>query len=239
MSLCLASEADGIVMAQGKISNSVSLAPKLLVEACVAKRLTPRTLDLEVRVSTLARRVVSLDKELYSALSLSAQVYKWVPAIYCWRVTLRWTSIPSKGGVAILLGMFHAKETGMLCCRSGLWLVCTFIYSCFLTKLLRRQKATAFPPLIAPTTQATLFSATAVSNSTNTAEWLACAFFQEFLLKHQPLRACYLAFDWSGWIVLIKVKSSLWLEWSGRLVLTNGKRPKRARKCCSLIKAKY
>ena len=30
------------------------------------------------------------------------------------------------------------------------------------------------------------------------------AFFQEFLLKHYLLRACYLGFDWSGWIVLIK-----------------------------------
>jgi len=47
-------------------------------EACVAERLTPgyppwltpRTLDLEVRGSSLARRVVSLEKELYSTLSL-------------------------------------------------------------------------------------------------------------------------------------------------------------------------
>jgi len=31
-----------------------------------------------------ARRVVSLDKELYSPLSLFTQVYKWVPATYCW-----------------------------------------------------------------------------------------------------------------------------------------------------------
>ena len=35
---------------------------------------TPRTPDLQVRVSSLARRVVSLDKELYSTLSLSAQL---------------------------------------------------------------------------------------------------------------------------------------------------------------------
>ena len=41
-----------------------------VLEACVAERLTPRTLDLEVRGSSLARRVVSLDKELYSTLSL-------------------------------------------------------------------------------------------------------------------------------------------------------------------------
>ena len=32
------------------------------------------------RGSSLARRVVSLDKELYSTLSLFTQVYKWVPA---------------------------------------------------------------------------------------------------------------------------------------------------------------
>ena len=37
----------------------------------MAERLTPRTPDLEVRGSSLARRVVSLDKELYSANCLS------------------------------------------------------------------------------------------------------------------------------------------------------------------------
>ena len=39
------------------------------VEGCVAELLTPRTLDLEIRGSSLARRVVSLDEELYSILS--------------------------------------------------------------------------------------------------------------------------------------------------------------------------
>ena len=34
---------------------------------------------------------------------LSTQVYKWVPANLMLRVTLRWTSIPSTGGVEILL----------------------------------------------------------------------------------------------------------------------------------------
>ena len=58
----------------------------------MAERSTPRTPDLEVQGSSLARRVVSLDKELYCTLSLSTQVYK------CWGVTLRWTSIPSRGG---------------------------------------------------------------------------------------------------------------------------------------------
>ena len=146
MSLCLASEAGGIVMPRGKISNSVSLAPKLLVEACVAKRLTPRTPDLEVRGSSLVRRVVSLDKELYSTLSLFTQVYKCVPATYCWAVTLQWTSIPSKGGVAILLGMFHAKETGKLSCRLGLWLVCTFINSFFSYQTSPSPKRNSIPP---------------------------------------------------------------------------------------------
>ena len=37
-------------------------------EMCVAEWLTPQTLDLEVRGSSLADRVVSLDKELYSTL---------------------------------------------------------------------------------------------------------------------------------------------------------------------------
>ena len=36
------------------------------------------------------------DKELYSILFLFTQVYKWVLVTYCWGVTLRWTSIPSR-----------------------------------------------------------------------------------------------------------------------------------------------
>ena len=43
-----------------------------------------RTLDLEVQGSSLARHVVSLDKELYSSLSLFTRVYNWAPATYCW-----------------------------------------------------------------------------------------------------------------------------------------------------------
>ena len=62
----------------------------------MAERLTPGTLDLDVRGSSLARRIVSLDKELYSTLSLFTQVYKWVPVTYCRGITLPWTSIPSR-----------------------------------------------------------------------------------------------------------------------------------------------
>ena len=57
----------------------------IVVEACVAEWWTPRTLDLEVWGSNLAHRIVSSNKELYSTLSLFTQVYKWVPATYCWR----------------------------------------------------------------------------------------------------------------------------------------------------------
>ena len=81
------------------------------MEAFEAERLTPRTADLEIWSSSLARRVVSLDKELYSTLPRFTQVYKWVPAKYCWDVTLRCASIPSGGQVAMHLGMPHAKET--------------------------------------------------------------------------------------------------------------------------------
>ena len=59
--------------------------------------LTPQTPDLDFWGSSLACRVVSLDKELYSTLSLVTQVYKWVLVTYCWGVILRWTSIPSRG----------------------------------------------------------------------------------------------------------------------------------------------
>ena len=50
-----------------------SIVSTPIVEARVAERLTPRTADLEVRVSSLARRVVSLDKKLYSTFLLLNQ----------------------------------------------------------------------------------------------------------------------------------------------------------------------
>ena len=67
------------------------------MEVFVAERLIPRTADLDIWSSSLASRVVSLDKELYSTLPRFTQVYKWVPGKYCWEVTLRWASIPSGG----------------------------------------------------------------------------------------------------------------------------------------------
>ena len=67
--------------------------------------LTP---DAGVQGSSPALRVVSLDKKLYSTLSLFTQLYKWVPVTYCWGVNMRRTSIPSRRGLAILVGMLHA-----------------------------------------------------------------------------------------------------------------------------------
>ena len=79
----------------------------------MAEQLTPQTPDLEVWGSSPARRVVSLDKKLYSTFSPLTQVYKWVAATY-----------PIQEGVAIFLGMFKAKETGISSGCLGPWHVC-------------------------------------------------------------------------------------------------------------------
>ena len=54
----------------GLLHQNISEGYGKKVEACVAEQLTPQTLDLEVWASSLAHCVVSLDKELYSTLSL-------------------------------------------------------------------------------------------------------------------------------------------------------------------------
>ena len=54
--------------------------------------------------------VVFLGKTLYShSASPPIQVYKWVPANLMLGVTLRWTSIPSRGKKKYSL-LLHAKE---------------------------------------------------------------------------------------------------------------------------------
>ena len=83
-----------VIQAEPRFSSSLK---NTKLEACVVEWLTPQTPDLEVWGSSLARHIVFLDKELYSTLSCFTQVYKWVPATYCWGVTLQWTSIPSGG----------------------------------------------------------------------------------------------------------------------------------------------
>ena len=49
----------------------------------LAEQITLRNLDLAVWGSSLTCRIVSLDKELYSTLSLFIHVYKWVLATPC------------------------------------------------------------------------------------------------------------------------------------------------------------
>ena len=58
---------------------------------------------------------------------------------------------------------------------------------------------------------------------------LSFGFFQELLMKNDFLRACYVGFDWSGWIALIKnriliTKEMSWPvssdKWKAPLVLT-------------------
>ena len=65
-----------------------SLIKFLILVTCagtVVQLLARRTFDLEVGSSNPCayRRVVSLDKNLYPTLSLSTQMYKWVPATKC------------------------------------------------------------------------------------------------------------------------------------------------------------
>ena len=56
--------------------------------------------------------VVFLAGHLTLTVPLSTQVYKWVPANLMLGVTLRWTSIPSKGEWKYSQSL-HATETGI------------------------------------------------------------------------------------------------------------------------------
>jgi len=55
--------------------------------------------DRAVRVRALAGDIVlcSWARHFTLTVPLSTQVYKWVPANFVLGVTLRWTSIPSRG----------------------------------------------------------------------------------------------------------------------------------------------
>ena len=85
------------------------------MKACVTERFTPRTLDLEVHGSSLVHHVFSLDKELYPT---SPRCINGCNGL----------KHPIQRGVAILLGMLHATETGISFGHLGLWLVCAFTY---------------------------------------------------------------------------------------------------------------
>ena len=66
----------------------------------VASCLVSSTPDGVVRVRALAGDIVLCSLARHSTLTvpLATQVYKWVPANLMLGVTLRWTSIPSRGG---------------------------------------------------------------------------------------------------------------------------------------------
>ena len=91
-------------------------------------RLKTRTPGLEVRDSSLARRVVSLDKlePLLHFVTLLTQVQaQMVTGDMLLQVILRWTSVPSRG---ISNTPRYAKETGISSSRLGLWLVYAFFH---------------------------------------------------------------------------------------------------------------
>ena len=78
------------------------MLPRLhLVEVggALASWLVSSTPDRAVRVRALAGDIVLCSWARHSTLTvpLSTQVYKWVPANLMLGVTLRWTSIPSRG----------------------------------------------------------------------------------------------------------------------------------------------
>ena len=72
---------------------------KLCVGGTVASWLVCSSLDQVVQIRALAGGIVlcSWAKHLTFTLPFSTQVYKWVPANLMLGVTLRWTSIPSRG----------------------------------------------------------------------------------------------------------------------------------------------
>ena len=71
-----------------------------LVGGAVTSWIVCSTLERAVRVRALAGDIVlcSWAKHLTLTVPLSTQVYKCVPANLILGVTLRWTSIPSRGG---------------------------------------------------------------------------------------------------------------------------------------------
>ena len=71
----------------------------LIVGGAVPSWLVRSTPDRVVRVRGLAGDIAlcSWAKHFTLTVPLSTQVYKWVPANLMLGVTLRWTSIPSRG----------------------------------------------------------------------------------------------------------------------------------------------
>ena len=70
-----------------------------VVGGVVVSRLVRSSLDQAVQAQALAGDIVLCSWAIHFTLAvpLSTKVYKWVPANLMLGVTLRWTSIPSRG----------------------------------------------------------------------------------------------------------------------------------------------
>jgi len=78
---------------------AISARIRLAMGGAVASWFVRSCPDQAVRVRALAGDIVlcSWARHFTLAVPLSTQVYKWVPANLMLGVTLRWTSIPSRG----------------------------------------------------------------------------------------------------------------------------------------------
>ena len=85
------------------------------------------------RVRPRQLRCVLRQVTLLHFISLHPGVFKWVPATYCWEKTCKGLA-SHVGGLAGLLGMLHAKETGISPEYLGLGrgrCACTFFFLAF------------------------------------------------------------------------------------------------------------
>ena len=82
--------------------------------SAVASLLVRSSPDRAVRVRALAGDIAlcSWARHFTLTVPLSTQVYKWVPANIMLEVTLRWTSIPSRGEWKYSQSLY-AAETGI------------------------------------------------------------------------------------------------------------------------------
>ena len=92
----------------------------LTVGGAVASWLVRSTPERVVRVRVLAGDIVlcSWARHLTLTVPLFTQVYKWVPVNLMLGVTLRWTSIPSRGEQKYSWSL-HAKKTEISFRQSG------------------------------------------------------------------------------------------------------------------------
>ena len=109
----------------------ISASGGLISGGAVASWLVCSTPERAVLVRALAGDIVlcSWARHFTPTVPLSTQVYEWVPANLMLRVTLRWTSIPSRGEQKYSQ-LLHATETGISSSLMGyLARIQTFFYT--------------------------------------------------------------------------------------------------------------